>query len=237
MKTSNRILVGIALTAVVVAFAAVAAARVLLNGQVVVPLAGRSAEVSSTTKTTSYDFGGFTGVSASGAWELTIQVGSHYTVSVSVPENLARRVSVHTRGTTLVIGLEPGTTLTAQPLKAEITTPALSDLQLSGANRVTFTGFAGRKLTVECSGAAEVTGAGRGYQLAVIKASGASSVMFRDLPIVNAEVTLSGAGHAELRMNGGRLSGRLSGAARVTYSGTVAAETIETSGIASVTHR
>lgn len=237
MKTSNRILIGIAVAAVLVVLAVVVAARVLFTGEVVVPLAGQSPEIRVGTKALTYDLDGFTGVAANGAWELMIHEGAHYAVSVSVPEDLANRVSVRTQGPMLVLGLKPGTTLTGQPLRTEITMPVLSDVRLSGANRATFVGFSGRRLSVECSGAAEVTGSGPGYQTAIIKASGASSVTFRSLPIVDVEVQLSGAGHAELEMNGGRLEGQLSGAATVTYSGSVTAQAIETSGIANVTHR
>ncbi len=241
MKTSNRILIGIAVAAVVVVAAIVIVARLLLGSMVTVtPGAGASAVTirpSGNEITKSYDLSGFQAVSASGAWDITVNKGTTYAVEVVVPENVEQHLDVHSSGGRLTIGLKPGTTLTDWRLKATVTMPSLKSISLSGANRARLTGFSGDKLTVSCSGAAAVSGSGQGYKAMEIKGSGAASVDFRSLPAVEANVVLSGAGEARLQMQGGALTGQLSGAAKVVYGGSVSTQSIKTSGIGSVSHQ
>jgi hypothetical protein len=47
---------------------------------------------------------------------------------------------------------------------------------------------------------------------------------------------VSGAADVALRMAGGRLTGHLSGAANLRYSGTVTEESVSTSGAANIRH-
>lgn len=242
MKTSNRILIAVGITAVVVAVAVVVVARIVIGNVVTVPLssgtAPRGTVVSGPSGATkSYDLKDFAGISASGAWDIRVNEAADYTVRVSVPEDMLPRLDVYTSGGVLHVGLKPGTAMTDRRLTAVVTMPSLDQVQLSGANRASLSGFKGDQLTVECSGAAAVTGSGEGYRQVRIDASGASSVRFRDLPTRNADVRLSGAGQAELYMMGGQLTGQLSGAGKINYWGTVTRQTIETSGIASVSHR
>ena len=57
------------------------------------------------------------------------------------------------------------------------------------------------------------------------------------MPVTDANVDISGAGNVKLQMAGGRLTGDLSGAANLEYSGTVSEETIDRSGMVSVRRR
>ena len=69
-----------------------------------------------------------------------------------------------------------------------------------------------------------------------VTTSGAGDVDLEEVTVTNAEVSVSGAGSIALRMAGGRLTGELSGAADVRYSGTVSEESISRSGAADVRH-
>lgn len=242
MKTSNKILIAVGITAAVLAILVVVGARIIMGNVVTVPLSSGNVPPATAIggpprATKSYELKGFTAVAVSGAWDLRVTEGSRYVVSVSVPEDMLSSLDVHAGGGLLHIGLKPGTVLTNRRLAAMISMPSLDRIQLSGANRASISGFTGDRLIVECSGAASIAGSGAGYRRVRIDASGASSVKFRDLPTRNADVHLSGAGQAELTMTGGELTGQLSGAGKVNYWGTVSKQTIETSGIASVSHR
>lgn len=239
MKNSNKVLLGIGIAAVVIVAAVVITARLIYGSIVIVPAAGNVGYVqpSGTDATRSFDLTGFDGVTASGAWDLTVKQGDAYSVVVTVPDNLLDRLDVRTNGSSLNIGMKSGTTLTNWRMKAAITMPSLESVRLSGANKASFEGFSGNRLEVECSGAAAITASGQGYKDLLLNASGASTGNFRNLPVVSAKVHISGAGQAELQMEGGTLGGELSGAARVTYWGNVSGQTIQTSGIGGVTHR
>lgn len=239
MKESGKILVGVGIAAVVIVAAVVVLVRLIFGAVVTVPIAGgvRSVVSSVVSATKSFDLKGFTGVSASGTWELTIKQGSAYSIEVTVPDNIVDRLDIRTHGKILSIGLKPGTTPTNWRMSAAVTMPSLDTVQLSGANRATFGGFSGGRLNVECSGAVSVVGSGGGYRNIKIDASGAASVDLRDLPTVDAEVHISGAGQADLQMQGGALTGQLSGAAKVIYWGSVSGQAIQTSGIGNVVHR
>lgn len=237
MKTSTGILIWIAGVAAAAAIAVVVVARIVMGGAVTVPLSGGQPVSSGTSVERSFDLKGFSGVSASGAWDITVRRGTSYSVVVNVPDTMTKRLDIFARGQILHVGLKPGAVEARQRMTAEITMPSLKSLQLSGANRASFSGFSGTRLEVKCSGAAAVTGSGGSYEDLRISGSGASAVKFRDLPAVNADVRLSGAGKAELTMQGGVLSGELSGAGNVAYWGSVSRVNVGTSGIASVSHR
>lgn len=239
MKRSNRVLVGAAVAVVVLALAGVIAARLLGTNTASVAFAGAPAPRFEQVqlKSISYDLSGFDRIQASGAWGLSLHAGPTYSVSVEVPEGVANRIDVHRSGKTLVFSLRAGTTTSRERLVAHVTMPELGAVVLSGANRLSFSGFSGNRLRLECSGAATVSGDSGAYEQLEIDASGASTVLLRDLRARNADVRLSGAGEVQLLMQGGSLSGRASGAARVTYWGTTSQEAIETSGIARVIHR
>lgn len=239
MRTSNKILIGIAAAAVVVVAAIVIVARLLLGSMVTVTPGGGAVTIrpSGNEITKSYDLSGFDAISATGAWDISVNKGDTYAVEVVVPENVEQRLDVHSSGGSLTIGLKPGTTLTDWRLKASVTMPSLNAISLSGANRARLTGFSGDQLRVSCSGAATVSGSGGGYKAMEIRGSGAASVDFHGLPAVKANVVMSGAGQARLEMQGGALTGRLSGAAKVVYGGSVSTQSIKTSGIGNVSHQ
>lgn len=242
MKTSNRILMAIGITAVALAVIVVVVARIIIGNVVTVPLSSSKAQQATVIgapprATKSYELKDFTGVAVSGAWEVRVSEGSQYKVTVSVADDMLPLLDVYAGGGVLHVGLKPGTVLTNRRMSATITMPSLDRIRLSGANRAAISGFTGDRLIVECSGAASITAKGQGYRRVRIDASGASAVRFRDLPTRNADVRISGAGQAELFMTGGELTGHLSGAGKVNYWGTVSKQTITTSGISSVSRR
>jgi hypothetical protein len=176
------------------------------------------------------DFGG---VEASGRWDLTVVHGDAWRVELD-------RIEARVGGSRLVLGLDGGSwfggcgTADRCRMKASITSPELREISLSGATTVDFTGFDGERLTVEMSGAGEIDGDSSRYDNVDLTVSGAGSLDLDDVTITNGAVSASGAGSIALRMAGGRLTGHLSGAASLRYSGTVSEESVSTSGAASV---
>jgi hypothetical protein len=112
--------------------------------------------------------------------------------------------------------------------------PALEGVDLSGASELALSGFSGTKLDITASGATEIDASGGSYRDLTLIVSGAGNVDLSEIVVDDARVVLSGAGDIKLNMNGGELSGTVSGAGHIRYRGTVREENVVTSGFSSV---
>jgi hypothetical protein len=231
-------------------------AAVLLVG-CVVPPPELSLTGSGNPVTVEKDLDGFTKVAASAAFRVTVTQGEDYRVSVTVDDNVEPHLNVVVQGDTLRIGIKPGISFRPgiRQMRAEIVMPALRGIETSGAASAEITGFTSdADLSVEASGASGVKGeitagdvkmnvsgaskvtlAGAGQALDV-EASGASSIDLADFPVTSATVDVSGASQVEVQVNG-RLSGEVSGASRLYYSGDAELGSIESSGSSRVESR
>ena len=127
--------------------------------------------------TKDYDLSNFTAVAAGSAFEVEIARSDSYSVSVTVNESLVESLEVNVSGNTLHISLKPNVGLTgAATMKAKVTMPELTGLDLSGASRTTLAGFnSGKSLKSEVSGASTLRG-GLTCGDASFNVSGASKV-------------------------------------------------------------
>lgn len=191
----------------------------------------------------SYDVTDFDRVAVSGQWEVTIERGDTWRVAVEAPMELLEYLRVERDGDELDLGLEGGRWFgggwgrNSNALEATITMPALEGLETSGASTLSFSGFDGRELSIVSSGASELRASTSRYDDLRLVMSGAGSAMLDELTATNADVTVSGAADVRLRMAGGRLTGRLSGASDLEYFGTVNEQSLSQSGAGSIRHR
>ena len=199
-------------------------------------------QLSGERTTDAYDYTDFDGVDVDGPWQVTIERGDTWRVSVEVPEELVDQVRVERDGDALELDYE-GVWWAAdfggegRTLQATITMPALEMLDVSGPARLMFSGFEGSHLTLDLSGAVELRGATSRFDALTLDLSGAGSVDFADVPVTDANVDISGAANVTLRMAGGRLVGDLSGASSLEYYGTVSEESIDRAGVVSIRRR
>lgn len=201
---------------------------------------GSAPELSGERASRSYDLTGFDGVDTAGRWDVTIERGDAWSVAVEAPAELIDSLEVELEGDALSLSYERGCAgcfRDGNVLEATIIMPALESLDSSGTSKLSFSGFEGRELTVDVSGAVELRGAASRFDTLTLDLSGAGNVDLSDVPTTNAEIDVSGAGNVELRMAGGRLTGDLSGAANLEYSGTVSEESVEESGFVNVRRR
>jgi hypothetical protein len=203
--------------------------------------------------TKEYDLARFTAVAASSAFQVEITQSATYSVAVTVNENLVESLDVSVSGDTLRIGLKPGVGLRgAATMKAKVTMPELSGLNLSGATRTTVTGFnSNLALNGEVSGAStlrgdlacgnanfDVSGAskvelqGSAYDLKV-KASGASTADLGSFTSRDTAVDASGASRVTVAASGS-LVVEASGASTVRYVGEPTKLKENTSGASTV---
>jgi putative autotransporter adhesin-like protein len=193
-----------------------------------------------TTKT--YAYTDFRGVEVDGQWQVTIERGDAWRVSVEVPAEVVDQIRVQRQSDGDAVDLEGpwwlGDYDGGQPaLKATITMPALESLDISGASNTSFSGFDGDSLSLDLSGAGQIRGTASRFDRLMLDMSGAAAIDLSDVPVTDADVDISGAGNVKLQMAGGRLTGDLSGAANLEYSGTVSEETIDRSGFVNVRQR
>jgi Putative auto-transporter adhesin, head GIN domain len=227
-------------TAVLVALGLVV---LLIGGLAVLArlVAGPALELSGERASRSYDFTGFDGVETSGQWQVTIERGDAWSVAVEAPLELLDNLEVELDGDELSLGYEggwcPGCFRDENVVEATITMPVLVSLEVSGSSQLSFSGFEGDALSVDVSGAVELRGAAGRFDTLTLDLSGAGDVDLSEVPTTNVELDVSGAGNVELRMAGGRLTGDMSGAANLEYSGPVSEESVEQSGFVNVRRR
>jgi hypothetical protein len=188
----------------------------------------------------SFDYSGFTGVDASGQWEVAIERGDAWRIAIEVPEEHLDDIEVELDGDELKFGYEgecAGCFRDGLALKATVTMPELESVELSGVTNLSFSGFDGASLSVDMSGASELRGAASRFDSLSLDKSGVGNLELGDVTVTNADVDLSGAGNVTLRMGGGRLSGDMSGFGSLEYYGTVSEQTVDSSGFANVRQR
>jgi len=229
---------------------------------------------SSGTTTKEYDYSGFTAVHVDNDFSATVTRGEAFKVSVTVNENLAEYLKVAVEGDTLSIGLDQTVQYRLANLRADITLPSLSgmevdggsdayvadfvsqgplDLKVSGAGQVSLGGVRYGAATFTVSGAslldgtlqakeviADVSGAAKvslngTAPWGKLSASGASKLLMNNFALRKAEVKLSGASQASVRVNG-TLAADLSGASRLDYYGTAKLGTVSVNDASQITH-
>lgn len=188
------------------------------------------------------DLSGFDRVDTRGTWQVDIKQGDAWDVELAYPERAESRLDVRIENDRLI--LEDDRRGWAwfgggdhETLEATITMPALEGIDLSGASELSLSGFSGERLEITASGATEIDGRNGSYRDLQLIVSGAGDVDLDEMLVNDARVVLSGAGDIKLNMNGGVLSGSVSGAGHITYRGTVREENVVTSGFSSVDAR
>jgi hypothetical protein len=192
--------------------------------------------------TRSYDHTDFTGVTVSGQWQVTLERGAAWRVTIDVPTELVDQVRVEKNGNELEIGSEGGWRFGGfgrdePPLRTTITMPALESIVLSGASTVSFSGFEGDRLSLTSSGASEVRAASGRFENLTLVVSGAGNIDLGGVPVTNADIRVSGAGNIDLNMAGGKLTGSMSGAGNLDYVGTVSEQNVSSSGVVNIKRR
>lgn len=191
------------------------------------------------------DIRGFDSIRFMGSWKVRLEQGDDWRVELDYPRDMEKELKVSVEDGRLV--LDPGDWNTTvnwnwwkggknKGYRARIVMPALKSLEISGATNMDLSGFTGKKLDIVISGAGNLEGDGGSYDNLSLTMSGAGNVDMRHMIFTDAQVNLSGAGNVRLGMNGGVLSGNLSGFGNIEYFGTVKDEHVNVSGFGKV-HR
>jgi hypothetical protein len=224
----------------------------LLAGCCAVPF-GTQLVASGPLVTKDYDLANFTAVNAGSAFQVEITQSDKYSVTVTVNESLVERLDVSVSDNTLHISLKPGYGITgAATMRAKVTMPELTGLDLSGASHTTVAGFnSDKSLKTQVSGASSlggdltcgdaqfnVSGASKvqlkgSAQDLNVEASGASTADLSNFASKNTVVNASGASKVNVAPSG-TLTVEASGASTVRYSGEPAKLKTNSSGASTV---
>jgi len=196
----------------------------------------------------------FTGVDVSGGLDITVKQDSSTSVTIETDANLQQYILTRVEDGVLHIYQENNTSL--DPTKGiviHISNPSFSSFEASGAcdihgeNKIQHTGeinlhatgasnieldLSAPKVTSELSGASGVKLSGTTKDLD-IDASGASHAKCYELLTENANADLSGASSANIFASV-KITGEATGASDLTYKGSAATVTVNTSGAGSV---
>ncbi len=160
------------------------------------------------------DFGGFTRVEASHAFEVEISRSSSYGVSITADENLFDYIEVSISDETLKIRLKSGRSYISATLEARITMPELRRLELSGASRGTVSGFSSLDdFRLELSGASSLQMVGISAGDITFDISGASRVS-GNITAAYADFLVYGASTVQLQGSASDIVINASGASR-----------------------
>lgn len=157
----------------------------------------------------------FTSVEAEGAFDIEWTPGPP-SCTIRTDENLLRHVETSMNGKKLQLEWH-GQLHPTHGMKVRISSASMTGARLTGAVRLAATRLSGKGFYLEGTGATRVTADGAVNEL-LATMSGASKLDAESLQVKVAELSISGAGKAEVSASE-TLKVAISGAGKVTYSG------------------
>lgn len=166
-------------------------------------------------KTDDRTISAFTDIDAGGAFEIEWQDGSP-ALHITTDENLLSYVESDVSGDTLHLRTHDQIWPT-HGIKVVISSPTRADARIRGAVKLTAKQLTGPKFALEASGASHVSLDGNIDEL-LADMTGASRLEASGLQTRTAEISTTGAGHAEVAA-AQSLKVAITGAGKITYSG------------------
>jgi hypothetical protein len=174
----------------------------------------------------------------SSVWDVTIVEGEQYKIRLSADKAILNELQVKQSGNKLEFFydkyLKGVSTGSDNIVKAEIIMPELKEINFSGLGNLKMSNFSIDTLKIVNSGASNIEAENVVINQLNLFVNGAANAELSNIDIKNCYLDISGAANIELNMAGGKLTGKVSGAADVVYSGIVAEESVIVSGIGSL---
>jgi hypothetical protein len=204
----------------------------------------------------SVDAKDFSKVEVSGPFEVTLERGDKFNVSITGDDNLLQFIDVQNAGGKLSIDIQSGINVRPKSgLKAKIDMPAIEVVDLRGACRGSLNGFKGGKdlkikvegastitgeiqagkLALDASGASQINLTGKAHECSA-EAQGASQLHLDDLSVKNAAVQLDGASTGIVNASD-KLDYELNGASHLDYRGSPKIGNKEVQGASSASQK
>ncbi len=239
MRTSNKILTVIAVLVLLAGSAMIIGVRIISNNYMEKNAISLDERKFSEDQwgTVEYDIKNFKRVRLLGGLRVELSRGDEYRVALHIPEPLREHLEVRKEGDELVLDASQIVSFNNRRFTAVISLPNLEELKSSGGLDIDMRGFEGDALAIESSGALDMIAVDCLFENLYLQASGGVNMDLKGMPVVNAEVRGSGATNLVLTIKGGRLDGKISGAANIEYYGTVSENTLSVSGVSNVEHK
>ncbi|MBK9214531.1 MAG: DUF2807 domain-containing protein [Chloracidobacterium sp.] len=180
------------------------------------------------------EISGFHGVDVGGVFQVEITAQRDYSVEIEADDNLLPLITTKVRNGILTISTERKLS-SENPMRIRISAPDIDSLDASGAAKVSVIGLQNERISVDSSGASKVRLAGETAKLTT-DVSGATQIDAQELLAANAEIEASGASHVDVSVTG-ELRTDISGASKITYSGTPSSLVTKRSGASSISQR
>jgi len=179
------------------------------------------------------DITGFDRLDVDQGFHVDVRQGEPTSVVIRANDNLIEEVRVVKEGSTLKIGLKPGSSYNLQnvTLEADVTMPVLAEADLWGGSHLRGDIEAG-DVTFKLSGGSHVTLSGSAGDLTV-DVEGGSHAKLADLQVIDAHVEASGGSHATVNPSG-TLDAVAKGGSHVRYVGSPTLGTIDKDSSSSV---
>ncbi|OHB33080.1 MAG: hypothetical protein A2X84_02570 [Desulfuromonadaceae bacterium GWC2_58_13] len=171
---------------------------------------------SGTLKTENRELPPFHALDIDGAFSVTITCQQEQELSVSADDNLLPLITTEVQNGTLRITTRKPI-CTSNPLTVTMSVATLESIKSGGANGFSITALNSPSLKVNLSGAGNMSVEGKTKDLAVVL-EGASEIHASELRAVQVDVSISGAGSAEVFASEA-LNAEISGVGDIRYGG------------------
>ena len=234
MKTSTKVLGSTLLIITAILSVGIISSRIYLNTVMGSDYKERADIILEENETMALEVQDFSSIDFIGAWNVKITQGSTYNVEVEGPRNLLGEIELQQTGKQLSVRNDYKGGFGTETFTIRMTIPELEGITIAGGADLSFDGFTGEELDVTLSGAGRIRAFNSEYKMLNVTCSGAGQLDFTDLIIRDANVNLSGAGEVLVNMDGGELSGSISGMGSVKYEGRISNQSIRVSGLGEV---
>ena len=197
-------------------------------------------EPSGIVETREFSYRDFDQVHFESIWDVIITEDDNYSISIKADKALLDELDITKTGKTVNFSYEKflkGSSRNSGDFKVYITMPELRIIEFTGMGNVELLDFSIDQLDIINSGASNIEAKNVSIEQLNLIINGAANAELSNIDVVNCHLDISGAANIELHMTGGELTGQISGAASVAYSGSVTSESVSISGIGSLERR
>ena len=168
-----------------------------------------------------------------GRWLIELEQNEEWTVEISYPEATEHWLNYRQRNKHFELEYDPSFGSSKYAVGV-ISIPTLSTLALTGKNSMNINNFEGERIELSITGNNVIKGKGGRIDTLVLSALGNNYVDLESVPTKNVYINNTGKSKTVLSMDGGKLSGSLTGASILDYYGTTADYAVKVTGKARV---
>lgn len=168
-----------------------------------------------------------------GRWLVELEQSEEWTVEISYPETTEHWLNYRQRNKHFELEYDPSFGSRKYSV-AVISIPTLSSLELTGKNALNINKFESERIDLSITGRNVIKGKGGRFDTLILSALGNNYVDLESVPTKNAYVNNTGKSKTVLSMDGGKLSGSLTGSSILDYYGTTTENAVKVTGKARV---